>query len=276
LRVGDSTSISASGTASGSGKGTLNILGGGVVNDNSGSIDFKGSTVGTVLVSGAGSAWNNATTLDIGSEVGSGSGLLTIKDGGLVTAKTATVWANGTLAVGCGGTLKTSMVVDGGADLGCYPSPVPSLSQRTSPVSLRPATGLTIGGNFTLASDGTLLFQVAGAGAQDYSDLAVDGNGTFSGLIDFDFVDGYAPVAGQAFTFILDSGSADFSKATFEATGLGPGFRFSTDFSDGALTVTADNNGSAARAPEPSSPMLAGIAFVVLSCGARRRKKASL
>lgn len=65
------------------GTGTLNILNGGTVSNQNGTVaHFVGST-GTVTVTGAGSTWTNANELVVGW---SGRGEMTVSDGGRVTA----------------------------------------------------------------------------------------------------------------------------------------------------------------------------------------------
>ncbi len=63
------------------GKGTLTIENGGLVNSTGASIGFLGGSVGSVLVGGIGSQWNNTGDLIVG---GDGQGTLTIENGGVV------------------------------------------------------------------------------------------------------------------------------------------------------------------------------------------------
>jgi len=72
--------------------GVLNILGGGQVNGVVGTIGNLAGSTGTVLVTGAGSTWNNTNALIIGLD---GTGILTVQDGGLVSASTIIIGANG-------------------------------------------------------------------------------------------------------------------------------------------------------------------------------------
>ncbi len=240
LHVGQTTS----GGFSGIGNGTLDILSGGVVNDVAGAINFNDNSIGTVLVSGAGSTWNNSGTLDVGTDVGTGNGHLTVENGGLVTATMTTIHPNGTLD-GAGGTIQ-GILIDHG-----------TLSPGDAPGTL------TVNGGFTEASDGSLIFQTAGTQTTAYSQLFVNGQGTFSGLIDFDFIGGFAPVKGQTFNYITDLVSADFSQATFAVSGLAPGFQFSTQFANGVFSMTANNNG-VSTTPEPAAGLLTGCAIALL------------
>ena len=89
-----------------SGTGTLTIENGGtVINDSAftTNIGNADSGQGTVTVTGAGSTWSNSSGLNIGR---SGTGMLTIADGGIVTAPTVVIATNtsavGTLNIGAG------------------------------------------------------------------------------------------------------------------------------------------------------------------------------
>jgi T5SS/PEP-CTERM-associated repeat protein len=82
-----------------SGAGTLNISNGGMVqNESDGYIGLRLGSDSQVTVSGANSKWMNAAGLFVGgfAQGSGGSGVLTIKEGGLVTVGSALkVWANG-------------------------------------------------------------------------------------------------------------------------------------------------------------------------------------
>ena len=114
-------------TIGGFGTGTLTIANGGQVanltSGNAANIGNGPGSQGSVLVTGAGSSWTNAPGLNIGN---SGTGTLTIADGGVVTGLGPTVIAAnagaiGTLNIGAGagnpaaapGTLNASSVAFG-------------------------------------------------------------------------------------------------------------------------------------------------------------------
>ena len=110
----------------GFGTGTLTIANGGTVNNITlvaANIGNNAGSQGTVTVTGAGSTWRNGSGVNIGN---SGTGTLTIANGGLVTVNGPIVIANnagsiGTLNIGTGagnpaaapGTLTTQSVVFG-------------------------------------------------------------------------------------------------------------------------------------------------------------------
>jgi T5SS/PEP-CTERM-associated repeat protein len=79
------------------GTGTLDISGGGTVQNITGTIGFTGAGTGTVTVDGAGSTWTNSNTLTIGEF---GDGTLDISDGGAVTAASFISIGHGTAGTG--------------------------------------------------------------------------------------------------------------------------------------------------------------------------------
>ena len=112
------------------GTGTLTIANGGRVIDITALVSNIGNgpgSQGTVTVTGAGSLWSDIAGFKIGN---SGTGTLTIADGGIVTGPTVTIAANagsvGTLNIGAGagnpaaapGTLNAPSVAFGGVGTG--------------------------------------------------------------------------------------------------------------------------------------------------------------
>lgn len=245
LRVGDgSTSV-----------GTLNITSGGTVTSTSGSINYLQGT-GTVLVSGTGSSWNAGSALDIGQ---TGIGSLTLESGGSVTATTVTVYSNGLLQ-SAGGTVTGNLVNNGGVILGDAPG------------------NLTVNGSYT--NNGTLTFLIASA--SDYSQLFIDGAGSagdFTGTIDFDFIDGFAPTTGETFDFIEGENGGTigvFAPISENYSGLAPGYTYSVDYTPGpggSVDFVSDSNGIATSTPEPGSFLLAGVGITAL-CLLRRKFRA--
>jgi outer membrane autotransporter protein len=107
------------------GTGTLAITNGGMVLNNTAftaNIGNGAGSLGTVRVAGAGSTWSNSSGVNIGNL---GTGMLTIAEGGIVTAPTVVIATNagaiGTLNIGAGagnpaatpGTLTTTSVAFG-------------------------------------------------------------------------------------------------------------------------------------------------------------------
>ncbi|MBO4221951.1 autotransporter outer membrane beta-barrel domain-containing protein [Bradyrhizobium neotropicale] len=82
------------------GAGTLEIMNGGTVNNNTGFAANIGQAVGslgTVIVSGAGSSWTNSSGLNVAN---SGMGTLTIADGGIVRVSGPFAIANNAGSIG--------------------------------------------------------------------------------------------------------------------------------------------------------------------------------
>ena len=97
-----------------------------------------------------------------------------------------------------------------------------------------------------------------------FSQLDISGFGLFDGNIDLDFINGFAPTAGESFDLINALG-ADFSGTTFQIDGLNPGFQYTDTFSNGSFTLVAQNDGtSTSPTPEPGSFWLLASALLVL------------
>ena len=71
-------------------------------------------------------------------------------------------------------------------------------------------------GTFTLSPSGLLLLDIAGTTPDLFSRLDISGLGIFQGLVDFDFIDGFAPTTGESFDLINAIAGSDFSHATFQ------------------------------------------------------------
>jgi PEP-CTERM motif len=190
--------------------------------------------------------WNNSFGLQVG--VG-GAGTLTVQNGGTVSAQTIDI---GTLGVvdAKGGTL-IGNVINGG--------------------TLDPLGTANIVGDFTQNSDGTLLLDVAGTGLGEFGQIDITSSGVFDGLLNVDFIDGFAPQQGDVFDFVNLTGSGDFTGLTTEVSGLLPGFEYSLNFADGSFDLTALNDGQSA-APEPGTLILLGMALMGLALLKRSKR----
>ena len=108
---------------------------------------------------------------------------------------------------------------------------------------------MTINGNFT--SSGNLIFEIAGLGTGLYDVLDINGSAIFTGgNIEFDFINGYSPLAGESWDFLLANTVTGWDTLSFTFNGLdaslGGGFILTTDGVD--FTV--------ASVPEPSNLLL--------------------
>jgi T5SS/PEP-CTERM-associated repeat protein len=256
--------------------GTLTIDSGGRVNDYAGSIGYLPGSIGAALVTGAGSQWNNTTSLDVGV---AGTGSLRILNGGLVTDSSAKVggpggsgtvildgatWTTtGTLDIGVGGS--GSVTVQDGGILNAGDTVVGS----SGSLDIDPST-VNINGNFTLDAGGMLTLDIAGTSPFLYSQLSILGSGLFDGTVIVDFINGFAPQMGDSFDLINTGAGIDFSGAQFEIEGLGPGFLYSENLSNGKFVLQALNNG--ASAPEPGTLWLTVFITIAFIAAAIRRR----
>lgn len=231
--------------------GVLNILNKGQVTDVVGTIGNLAESTGKVLVTGAGSTWTNTNAVSIGIN---GTGTLTVEDGGVVSATAIVIGANGTVDD------KTGTLV-GGVTVNAHGT-------------LDPLGVANIIGSLTESSGGNVVLDVAGTQTGQLGQLDITGSGTFDGVLDIDFIDGFAPQMGQMFDLINLTGSGDFSGLTTEITGLLPGFDYSVNFADGSFDLTALNNGvSSSATPEPSILVLLGTGLLGLGLLEHRRRR---
>ncbi|MGH9342735.1 MAG: beta strand repeat-containing protein [Terriglobia bacterium] len=239
------------------GKGEIDVLNGGRVYSESGAIGGAQNSQGTVKVDGAGSLWAANEPGDTGNiEIGTnqGTGKLTVSNGGTVQANHIEVGANGTLD-GVNGTLIGNVLVESGGTV--------------SPGDPGP---MNINGNFDLSSGSTLTLEIASAA--DYDSLNITGDGAFDGIIDLDFLNGFAPSSGDSFDFISDSGTFDWDPSAIDFTGITPG-TYTTDLS-GGFGLTASSNWSSGSpsspVPEPGTLTLLGIGLAGFGIFSRKRR----
>jgi T5SS/PEP-CTERM-associated repeat protein len=259
-----------------SGQGTLNIQNGGVVNSRVSLIGVTPGALGTATVAGPGSRFDNSDALIIGT---GGQGTLTILNGGLVTDAQATVGTfggTGNVLVDAGTWATTGLMTIGGTGSGMVM--VQNGGQVTAGSIVVGSNGtlavdptvVTSLGDFTLLPGGLLMLDIAGTTPDLISQLDIGGFGLFQGTIDLNFIDGFAPTTGESFD-LINALAADFTGATFEITGLVPGFEYTDTFANGEFTVTAENNGRS-TIPEPESMWLVGSVLIALSLGVLRKR----
>ncbi|MEO8351745.1 MAG: PEP-CTERM sorting domain-containing protein [Chthoniobacteraceae bacterium] len=131
---------------------------------------------------------------------------------------------------------------------------------------------LTIEGDLLLSS-GRIVLEIGGlTPGTDYDQLLVSGDFALDGgEIEFAFIDGFEPLAGQTFT-IFDVGGMFVSDTVFSVSGLEPGWEFRTGFDPalGSFGLTSLTDGIA-TVPEPSA-----CALIALGTGMvlfRRRER---
>ncbi|MCU1259221.1 MAG: hypothetical protein JWO80_2106 [Bryobacterales bacterium] len=231
------------------GQGSLEVTAGGKLLSFASAIGVLSGSSGSARVSGTGSLWANSDTLDVGP---AGTGILTVEKGGIVTASTLTVGTAGTLQ-GDGGLVLANVVDDG----------------VIQPGGSAPGT-LVIQGDLQLHPDGSILLDIGGADPSLYSHLLVSGKGTFTGLIDVEFINGFLPIPGELFNLIGVGGSFDFTGAMFRIGGLPSAFAFENIFAGGYSLLTS---GETTTAPEPGSVVfgVTGIFGLLVARRVRRR-----
>lgn len=184
------------------GNASLTISNGGVVNNHDGMIAFSQETQSSqssVLVTGAGSQWNNSGNLYVGgnfSHVDStqfgGQASLTVRDGGLVRSQGDTgififqqsiLTGNGGIVMG--NTIENRGVVSPGDSAGT----------------------MTIAGNFFQNDTGTLLIELGGlTQGTEYDHLIVTNQAFLGGTLAVSLIDGFQLGHNQVFD-ILTSGN---------------------------------------------------------------------
>jgi len=149
------------------GKGTLNIKNGGSVSTLAGaSIGTASGSNGTATVDGVNSQWTVIGQLNVGGNntTAGGTGLLTVKSGGVVTAASVHTYPSGTLTGN--GTITVNS---------------PSTPVVTIDGTLTPSNGmLTVNGNLTFSSSATMESHIVPASADSVS---VSGAASLAGKI---------------------------------------------------------------------------------------------
>jgi len=221
---------------------------------------------------------NGSVTVETGASVTATSltlnhGTLLVSGGSRLEFGTGTV-ANGTMTVGSTSevqvqslTVLSGGVVDGrGRIVGNVHNQGGVIRPGNSPGILE------IDGDYT-QDGGTLQLEIGGlAAGVDFDQLVVTGDfNMLGGVIEFAFIDGFAPTVGQTFSFFDVSGSFT-NLATFTVSGLENGWEFSTDYDaeTGGFSMTSLNDGIAV-VPEPSTIMLLGGGLLVGLAMARLR-----
>jgi T5SS/PEP-CTERM-associated repeat protein len=160
------------------GSGVLEIVDGGVVTCSTGIIGESANSNGSVLIEGAGSKWTAPDGLVVGQE---GPGTLTIRSGGIVEAAKVEIGPQGQL-------FGKGLVMASVANHGKI-APGESIG------------AITIDGNYAQIG-GVLEMEVSGPGDGQADQLVVTGDITFGGTLKMNFIDGYAPRAGDVIEFL--------------------------------------------------------------------------
>lgn len=250
--------------------GYISLLGSGGINgyrfNNNGTITQSGAGMlnipsGSVLINGADGTYDIQNDLGMTNNGGGGQGPR-IDNAGLFTKSAGTgtdtiaaslvntgtvLIASGTLAFDhftqtagvldlAGGNLSSpnsDITINGGIvrGNGTITGHVRNNTGTFSP-GHSPGT-ITINGNYTQGSGGTLNIEIGGTAAGAFDQLVVNGTATLGGTLNVSFINGFRPQLGDVYTFIVPTSvSGSFSQVTGGAYGV------SVNYASGALTVT--------------------------------------
>jgi PEP-CTERM motif len=253
--------------------------------NNSGATILNGSGATLTLFSGA---IINAGTITNSGTIANNSGFINIQAGGVLTNLAGSTYSQGGGDLIVDGTLNSVPTVQiqsgylSGAgtingnvnNIGGTVAPSPYLDTTLDPTFLSTPGTLTINGNYTQGSAGTLLIELGGAAPGDFSVLDVSGLAMLDGALDFTTVDGFTPVAGDDFTFLLfGSYSGDFTSIDFTNWAC-PVDDTCTDVF-GADSLTLEITGPTTSTPEPSSLLLLGMGLLAMVVCSRWKRAAT-
>jgi outer membrane autotransporter protein len=234
---------------------------------SSGNVDLSEGQ--TILGSEGNTAGLSAPNLTVGD---GGTSNLTVDTGGILTISNKLTVANagsiivlpiggsidvglvsdsapaGSIAIGFGGSLKnfgdvyaSSIILGLGATAGGSGNYHGTVVNGGKIAPGDPQT-MTIIGNYTQLPTGTLDLQIAGTNPADADHLVVTGQATLGGFLELDFVNGFAPQAGNVFN-LLTFGSTTGQFAGVEVTGLAPGWTFTLSPANGVFNLLSTSNG---------------------------------
>ena len=235
-------------------------VGGGGGGASAASVDNSRFRVGdnlTIAAAGTVTALNNGH-LSVGDLLlVDAGGFLRVEEDGMVNIGEGNpvvgairVGPNGTLS-GSGGVLTPHLVDAGGV-----------IAPGNSPGTL------TVDGDYTQQSAGLLHIELAGTAPGLFDVLVVTGDAALGGSLRLEFIDRFAPRAGDRFEFLDVGGTlaGDFSRV--EVRNLAPGFQFDLTRDAGGIALVARSDG--VFVPEPASAAILALPALLL---ARRRRQ---
>jgi hypothetical protein len=215
--------------------------------------------------------------------VGAGSSVSTAAGGAIEIGTVTGATAEGAIHVGANGHLQDdgqitgALTVDKGGMVGGSGTINGKLTNAGTIAPGDPQT-LTLDGNYVQLPGGVLDIQVAGTDSDSYDHFDVKGSVTLDagGMLELDFIDGFAPQTGDVFDFMTATRTTTGSGFDdVMITGLAPGFDYMLGkTSGGGFGLTALNDG--VSVPEPGSvALLLGGGLLMLK-GRRRRGRICL
>jgi len=231
------------------GRGVLRLAdGGNAASNNWVQIGNGNGSDGRVIV-GAGSSFGYREYITIGQSLArTAGGTLYVAEGGKVLASAGGQgFGNGPEILNAsGGRILGGGSIQGKVTNGGLLSPGGSIGVLTIDGSLlQPAA--TASTPLGTGVNGTLQFDIGGtARGTGYDGLNVSGAANIAGgKVVLNFVNGFAPHAGDRFT-LVDASSATSAPASVEVRGLAPGFQYTLGVENGDVVLVATSDGTSA------------------------------
>ncbi len=235
-----------------SGRGTLSIESGATASSKYGRIGRATGSVGSVTISGDGSAWNVTDNLFVGGHTltgEGGSGTLVVRDEATISvATTVETWSSGTIDISQNGRMLVgagdiSLVTSGSFEIGSggvlagTGTVIGNLFNNGGTIRPGHSPGtLSLVGDLFLGSLGVLDMEIGGPSAGMFDTLSVSGMGSLDGTLRLSFIDGYVPTSIFSIDIITAGEGLTGMFSSVQFIGVDPSL-VSTSFHDGAFSV---------------------------------------
>lgn len=279
------------------GKGIFNQTGGSVITDTLAMGDYTGGD-GQYTISNDATLQVNGNA-EIASATGDGKAVFTQKGASSVTV-TGTIWVgnyastatNGTYDMQSGSLTAPEMIVSQGGHFinsggtveiaettnrGIISGTGEFTGNVTNYGTIEPGSSpgtMTIDGNFTQDSAGTLVIELGGyTQSTEYDFLNIVGNATLSGFLDVNLLSGFDPVADATFNIIHADGELTGAFTGWDLPGLtgGKSFEIVYDYeADDVYLKVLGGGEPPIPTPEPGTLLLLGFGIATLGFAGRR------